>query len=674
MSVDRDRSGPSWVEAGALLGGCLGLGDGLRSVAYAEATPGEGSVALLVATLLPIWGIGVGLPLFVALFTPRAGRGAHLGPGAWRRGLRAVGWVSTAAVPASLVGLLVLYLVMALRPAASHNLQGLVALAVVVVLAGAVRRSPRAASGLLRPVVIVPAALVLLLAFLGLAPRGRLEAPRYLDSGNAQPAAAASWPERPPNILLVMLDTTRADRLSVYGYGEPTTPFLEKLAREATLYERAIAPAPWTLPSAASLFTGQLPYTHQAHEEHRLLRDEFVTLAELLAAHGYRTAGFSSNIVVGETYNLHQGFQQFYEVSRKSARKPPPSALQRLLVMRAARRWRRAPAASGRDKGAAECNALVGRWLDSWERSADRAPFFVFVNYLEAHLPYVPPQPHRANFFWGRVREQIRPLVSDGFTNGAVYRLIGYRDLMEPEDYRQLSDLYDAALAYQDAQLRRLVGELAQRGILDDTVVVVVGDHGENLGEHGGLLGHALSVHQTLLHVPLLVRYPAAFKAGLRHPGLVAATGLFPTLLELAGASPDAAWPPAVAPLPRRAAAEHEVVVSEYAVPVFELYELANEARGVDVGPWLVRKKAIQSRDWKLVRPSAGEAALFHLAEDPGETTRLDPLAHPAGEALGRRLDEILAALPRPTLGPFDAREALEEETREALRALGYLQ
>ena len=668
------------IEAAALVGGSFGLVDGLRAIDGMSTIPLPLRSLLTVALAIGLPGAlaAAGLPVLWAFLGGRyglpAGEAALEESGRSRLAL-ALGLV-TGWLFASAAGVLVLHgmrLALSASGSAFHVLRVLLALAIVLGAVAIGRRlleRPMSHGARRLAVGVVMASLAMSVSAIVAAHRPGL--PARIDSGNSQSLRPAAWTSKPPpNVLFIVLDTTRADHLSAYGYPLPTSPYLEQLAREGTLYEHAIAPAPWTLPSHASMFTGLLPSTHQADEEHRWLAPEFTTLAERLLDSGYETVGFSSNEVVGRIYNLQQGFQHFYEIGRDMAQ-PPPDPIEDLTMIRLARRF--VPGQIRTDKGAVEVDEYSHLWLDEWQKRPDRRPFFAYVNFLEAHLPYRPPPEYQKRFLDGPIHELIRPLTSAEFNHGAIYRLIGYKDLIGPSDYEQLRALYDASLAYQDDQLRILVEDLRSRGLLDDTLVIVVGDHGENLGEHGGLLGHAFSMHQTLLHVPLVIRHPAAFPAGLRHSGLVAIASLFATVLEAAGVKPDPAWPPAVGPLPRRLEGGAGSVVSEYDTPVFELYNLAEEARGVDIGPMLVRKRSIQDLAWKVVEPSIGTAELYHLANDPEELLTLAPSAEPIESArLLTSLHERLAAVPHPILAPVTKEAAIDPETVQSLKALGYM-
>jgi arylsulfatase A-like enzyme len=484
--------------------------------------------------------------------------------------------------------------------------------------------------------------------------------------------AAAPKHHRGPNVLLVVLDTTRARNLSAYGYGRDTTPFLSEFARESTLYLDAISPAPWTVPAHASLFTGLSPSIHQATTEHRWLSSRFSTVAEILRDNGYLTAGFSCNSWVGPSFNLNQGFQHFFQVYRlPSVAEEDP--LRRLFWGRVASHLlgTRLVGLSPPDKGAAMTNRFVRRWLDQWQKSSSDRPFFVFINYIEPHLPYNPPPDVRSRFVNAPLRPALRGLVGDDWIEG-LFRAIGLHNL-EKADYEQLASLYDAELAYLDQELRELLDDLRHRRLLDDTLVLIVGDHGENLGEHGGLLDHCFSVHQTLLHVPLIVRYPPLFPEGERYPGLVSTASVFSTIVEAAGARLPPGSPPCAGPLPRGGEVGAPYAMSEYGLPIFELSSLATDARGADVRPFAVRQRAIQDGRFKLVVRSDGESSLYDLASDPGEENPVDPASTPEGERLRRQLDAWVAALRPETLPPPASEAALDSQTRESLRSLGYI-
>ncbi|MCC6641352.1 MAG: sulfatase [Deltaproteobacteria bacterium] len=481
------------------------------------------------------------------------------------------------------------------------------------------------------------------------------------------PAATAS--AHRPSLALIVLDTTRADHLSLYGYPRPTSPFLEKLAKDATVYDDAISPAPWTLPAHASLFTGQLPSVHDADTEHRWLDDRFVTLAEILQRAGYDTAGFSSNSVAGSIYNLHQGFARFDEVWRLRA-KSGDDPLSRLLPA-SVLRWLDTGTLQG-DKGASLVNRLVAGWLDARTENRDERPFFLFVNYIEPHLPYDAPEPWRSRFLERPLPPRLAA-VTGADAPDVVFQLMGTGRGITPEERSRIGDLYDAGLAHQDARLAELVEDLVRRGLLDDTLLVIVSDHGENLGDHGGLLSHAFSVHQTLIRVPLVIRHPTLFARGVREKGLVSTLSVFATLLRAANAEPDPAFPPAADALTSGGVSAQGRAISEYGLPVYELSLLANEARGTDIRPFAVRQRAVQDARHKLVIRSPGTAQLYDLAQDPAEDHPMPAAGQPEAERLARILGETISDAPEATGDQAPATGGLDASTRDALRALGYV-
>jgi len=490
-----------------------------------------------------------------------------------------------------------------------------------------------------------------------------------IDLASAVDPAATGQPGRSTNLVLIVLDTVRADHLSTYGYPRPTSPFFSQLAEQGVLYERAISPAPWTLPAHASLFTGLPPSQHGATSEHKRLDDDAVTLGELLHDAGYETLGLTSNSSASSAHNLHQGFERFYEVFR-----PDPSvgarAIRRGLPGPLARTLARSLPARPADKGASEVNRLVSHWLDERSERGETRPFFLFANLLEAHLPYDPPEAFRERFGRGPPPASLKGLLGRHWFR-ALFGRIGRGDVFTADEQRALADRYDAAIAYQDEQLAELIALLDARFDAEDLAIVVTSDHGENLGEHG-LADHVFSVHQTLLHVPLLVRYPLQFPAGVRIESLVSTASIYATLLELAGLpTTEGERGRPAEPLPRVAGAEAvPFVVSEEHLRMQELATLVAEAPGAHAGPWLTRFLAVQDQHRKVVQVGDREPVVFDLDLDPGE---LKPLPLESREDAR----SLAAVLEKRRLEAHATREGavgnLDDATRESLEALGYL-
>ncbi|MEN9226337.1 MAG: sulfatase [Thermostichus sp. HHBFW_bins_43] len=384
-----------------------------------------------------------------------------------------------------------------------------------------------------------------------------------------------------PNLLLIVLDTQRADRLSCYWSVEEranrphTSPNLDRLAAESTLFERAISPAQWTIPSHASMFTGEYPSTHQTVQADIELSPSFPTLAELLKFSGYTTVGFCNNPLVGILKNgLRRGFETFYNYggalpTRPAEGNPLPQPLNRLIAAYT-QFWRKlsypvqnAFARSdklfqlalqpwlvpiwtrlGNFKGnTAASIADLNRYLQQMARRqsdprSTTQPFFCFVNLMEPHLPYWPPEPFVQKFApYFKSNREARDFLRQ--YNGQPYRWMApLPEPLSPLQAQVLSDIYDAEVAYQDHLLGSVFETLRQTGLEHNTLVAVVADHGEGLGEHE-FVGHAFVVYEELIRVPLLLRYPGHIPAGKRISTPVSTRRLFHTLLEAAGFSPS---------------------------------------------------------------------------------------------------------------------------------------
>ncbi len=343
----------------------------------------------------------------------------------------------------------------------------------------------------------------------------------------AERRAEARTPAPPagrPNVLLLVLDTVRAWNLGLYGHGRPTTPLLDRRAESAVIFNRAVAPSPWTLPSHASLFTGQWPFELSANWE-TPLDGAPRTLAEALGGAGYAAAGFVANYrYTGRSTGLARGFARYVDYPRSWDEGLRMSALVRRLLRRpAVQEW------LGRNRvlearPAAAVNGAFLRWLD---RREEGRPFFAFLNYIDAHSPYLPPRPYDTLFSGAgdprQYAERYLSAVEGAFGRGPLPRGL----------LREYLDGYDGALRYLDVQVDSLLAELDRRNLLANTVVVLTSDHGEHFGEHG-LIQHGNSLYLPVLHVPLVIWAPG-LRPGRRIATPVSLRDLAATVLDLAG-------------------------------------------------------------------------------------------------------------------------------------------
>jgi arylsulfatase A-like enzyme len=434
-------------------------------------------------------------------------------------------------------------------------------------------------------------------------------------------------PDPRPHILLVVLDTTRRDRLSLYGYERPTTPNLDRLAAESTVWDEAYATSTWTSPSHASLFTGLFPAAHGVTQSAWELRPELETLAERLRASGYRTAGVVGNPMVGRGFGFDQGFEEFRETwrERRSEEQLHPALehLERLLA------------------------------------SDDPRPLFAFVNIIEPHSPYTSGVEHRGEF--------LRHPDLELFNNQWRAYYAG-EARFEPRELEHLGDVYDAGLRYVDGLVGAMVDLLRARGALDDTVLVVTSDHGENLGEHEHL-DHVFSLYEPTVRIPLLARHPDSFAAGRRVDAPVQLNDVYVTLTALAGldAGDASGLDLRRADLPR----ERPVLLS-YDYPKQALRAMGAGTEDEDVAVYLRRLWALREGELKVIVGDDGLVEVYDLSVDPGELNDLAPEDPAHREQLRERVMSAVAehAVERELSEPS---ALMDPDTEASLRELGYL-
>jgi len=432
---------------------------------------------------------------------------------------------------------------------------------------------------------------------------------RGVRSRSAGSAVAADRP-RPwtgrPNVIIYLVDALRADRLGCYGAARPTSPSVDAFARTATLFERAVAQATWTRPAVTSLLTGLGPHAHGVQTLDDRLPDAAVTLPELLHGGGYRTAAFSTNLHVSAATGLAQGFDDFDLLAES------PST---------------------------DVNRQVIAWLDAHRETS---PFFLYIHTLDPHAPYEPPVEMLQRFAPG-----VRPSAG---TSEEIRRAFA----LPPGEERtrrvaQLAALYDAEVAGNDRSFGELMAELLRRGLYDQSLIVFVADHGEELDEHG-FLGHANNLYAETLDVPLIVKWPRQ-TAGERVSTLAQQIDLLPTILRAAGLRPPDGLPGSdlftLAAGPDREAFSH----------------LRYDGRD---------GMSVVADGWKLILPFSRKLAagpeLYRRATDPDDQTDLAPGDEVRAGWLQFQLRlELLRTRP-----PDKAPVPVDAETRKALEALGY--
>ncbi len=458
-------------------------------------------------------------------------------------------------------------------------------------------------------------------------------------------ATACSRHESRPNVVVIVMDTARPDYLSVYGHPRPTTPFLDGFATTATRYDRAYSTSCWTLPAHASLFSGEPNEVHGTAQANTQFPADLPLLAQQLADSGYQTAGFSNNPWISATTGLDRGFQTFVD------------------------RWR-ASGEAERPVGHPTV-AAISKWLGT-ERDAEK-PAFVFVNLTEPHMPYRPPWASAEPFVasqaeWRSALDDLFPPKSGA--SALMVRHYARREPLAPADWPRLSSLYEGDLRACDDAVRRIVEALD--GSLDpaNTLLFVLSDHGENLGDHDHV-NHVFNLYESNLRIALLARGPG-FERGAHEQRLVQITDLHPTILSASGL--DATGSRDALDLRGELPAERVLRASldwpKISLTVFP------EAVSADGGPLDRYKRALSAAvtpRWKMIRGSDGSVEVYDLQSDPHETRPIalqetEPRVFAALQAFLERTDHALPA------GAGEGAPDLPTDpaTLDALRALGY--
>ncbi len=431
------------------------------------------------------------------------------------------------------------------------------------------------------------------------------------EAAHLAPAAA-----RTPNVLVIVVDTLRADHLSSYGYSRTTSPHIDELAKQGVLFERTFSSSSWTLPSHASMLTGRYPHDHGATMVR--LEPGPPTLGEALIERGYRTAAFSANtIYFSQMRGFGRGFHHFEDIFCSTADRAVRTVYGRMIyryVLRALG-YENIPAR----KSAGDINRALLRWLEP----QPQRPFFAFLNYMDTHDPYLPPKPYRGRF---------SKLASPG---GRVNEFIGrHRPKLTPEQLQGEIDAYDGAIAYVDDEIGKLMEELKKRNLAENTLVVITSDHGESFGEHG-LFTHRNALYRNLIHVPLVFYWPGHVPAGMRIGAPVSQTFLAATVMEITGGNQRQTFPGVSLAEFWKNASTH----TDTPLPIAELNQMPFEGMKPAPAYYGAMQSAV-SPAWHYIHNDALDAELFSWDQDSEEKNNLAKT--PEGQ---KALAELLARL-----------------------------
>ncbi len=477
-----------------------------------------------------------------------------------------------------------------------------------------------------------------------------------LSPGNLNLPSAQTRSLQSPNVILIVMDTVRADHTSLYGYPRDTTPFLREFAKESAVYANTIAVSDMTLPTHASIFTGLYPRTHGAHflppamPTGRPLDGRFITMAETLRGRGYRTMAVVANSAyLAPEFGLNQGFEVF-DWRRPVA--PNVSTWHPYLTNTVSRWIDRHISRLDLDlsvRRAGEINNAVDHLLDQTNRET---PYFLFINYMDAHTPYSPPEPFRS-----AVPCEEPAAASYAGLQKIVDDVVGGKRQITAREQQCLTSQYDGSIAFMDSEMNRLAASLKARGQYENTLLVITSDHGESLGTRGHMGHGGLSVYQEQIGVPLVVKYP-----GNNPPAVVDALAsqldLLPTVLGVAAIATPSGLPGMDL---RKLQGDSRTIVS-ISYPGERFAKLNSQLRRTE--------EALFYGGKKLVVSNLGKKEIFDLSHDRGEQNNLYRDGDPAAATLAAMFGEWNRSIPLDTrIVPAGTRGNVER-----LKSLGYVQ
>ena len=485
----------------------------------------------------------------------------------------------------------------------------------------------------------------------------------FLDQGHprlVQGLRSVSHDKNNPNVILITMDTVRADHLSLYGYERDTTPNLKKLSEDSTLYTHAIASGDMTLSTHASIFTGMYPRRHGAHYDPwngnpagRPLADKFHTLAEILSQKGYLTMGVVANyLYLSHSFGLNQGFQYFDQrVPVVFLGRSTPHSI-RQGIRNAFTYFASIHNFDVMFRKAEDINREVFSLLDK-VKSNDRS--FLFINYMDAHAPYIPPPPF----------DTLYPGKDETFTlehyTDLTYKVLKLKRNVTEKEYHHMISQYDGGIAYIDFQLGKLIARLKELNLYENCLIIITSDHGESFGERN-LIGHRNSVYQNLVHIPLLVKYPNV-RTGNINNEVVSVVDLMPTVLDVLGFEvPEHIKGQCLLKL-EFVSGESRNIISES----FPSSILCNRhPRSYQA------ERAIFSDQYKFISSTKRKRELYNLSIDQNEMENL----YKEDDSTSKEIETRLETWLKTTVAAIEssAKVKLDKEALNRLKTLGYVQ
>ena len=460
-----------------------------------------------------------------------------------------------------------------------------------------------------------------------------------------------------PNVIIITMDTVRADHLSLYGYKRDTTPKLKKFAESAVLYTNAITSGASTLPTHASIFTGMYSRSHGAHHrnngsEDLKLNEKFHTLAENLSEKGYLTFGVVANWgFLGEDFGLDQGFQYYYFLEPVPFLGEIRPYLIRQWIRNIFAKYASTSTLERKFSRAEDINKKVFSVLTEEINSDER--FFLFINYMDAHWPYIPPSPFD-KLYPGKDKD----FNTNRYTTlrGQIHNYKRFKRKVTDEEHNHLVSQYDGGIAYIDFHIGKLLALLKTIGQYENTMIIITSDHGEAFGERN-FMEHNCSVYQDQVYVPLIIKYPNTNKSIVVNE-LAHSVDIMPTVLGVLGYEIPVNLQGQN--LLRDKRKKQSFVISErYTRKVDRKRPRFNST-----------KRAIFSEQYKFISPTTGKRELYDLSKDPNEKKNLYDVNGSKSMELEAKLNQWL----KITKEEPGTATKLDKDALESLKALGYMQ
>jgi len=439
------------------------------------------------------------------------------------------------------------------------------------------------------------------------------------------------------------MDTVRKDHLSCYGYKKETTPNLNELIEDSRIYYNAYSTSCWTSPAHASLFTGLHTAAHKTSQEYWVMNDQLTTLAEVLSSDGYETIGIVENPMLGKPYNFNQGFATYYETWNKD--------LKTLLFSMIS-----------------EENIAFSFLKRSLRKRDPDKPFFIFINFIEAHAPYDSSQQFYNQFLSDNTSFTCNSNRWKDYFLGRIQ--------FSKAELNHLEELYDAEIRYVDYYIGKIIAELKKKNLWENTLFIVTSDHGENIGDHN-LVDHVFCLYESAINIPLIIHYPQIIKGHLKDYTPVKLTDLFPTLLNRANISAKNYYFQG-RDLFADNAGRDEVIFCEYYYPEQTLQCFKEEDRkNKNIQKFKRQMKTIIYDNKKLIWGSDGAHELYDLAQDPHEKNNLYSQIdyYEMGQNMIKRLESTVHKYSghlNLSSSP-SSNTIIDKKTQERLKSLGYV-